>query len=148
MSKHPSKPFAERHRARRRALQAMYQWQINALTASKIVAQFEEEQDMSIADGEYFRELVEGTIAHVEALDAALIPFLDRPLPHVDAIERAVLRLAAFELIHRTDVPFRVVINEAVELARDFGAQGGHSFVNGVVDKLANQVRRGELAPT
>jgi N utilization substance protein B len=148
MSKHTGKPFAERQRARRRALQALYQWQINAIPASKIVAQFEEEQDMSIADGEYFRELVMGTIAGVEALDQSLTPCIDRPLELVDAIERAVLRLAAFELIHRPDVPYRVIINEAIELARDFGAQGGHGFVNGVIDKLATQVRRTELDPT
>ena len=144
MSKHPPKPFAERGRARKRALQALYQWQITHQPASVIVAQFEEEQDMAIADREYFRALVEGTARNAEDIDQRLATVVDRALEHVDAIERAVLRLACYELLHRPDVPYKVVINEAVELARDFGAVGGHSYVNGVVDKLAHILRPAE----
>lgn len=145
MSKHPPKAFAERHRARRRALQALYQWQLNHGSAASIVAQFEEEQDMSIADGEYFRELVQGVIRELDTLDAELSPLLDRALEHVDQIERATLRLATFELKHRIDVPCKVVLNEAVELAKDFGATGGQAYVNGVLDKLARKLRAAEM---
>jgi N utilization substance protein B len=147
MSKHPPKrPFAERARARKRGLQAIYQWQITGQPASVIIAQFEEEQDMAIADREYFRALVSGVSGDVEALDNELVKVADRPLEHVDAIERAVLRLACFELRMRPDVPYKVVINEAVELARDFGAVGGQSYVNGVVDRLARLLRPLEVA--
>jgi transcription antitermination protein NusB len=146
MSKHPPKHFAERARARKRALQAVYQWQITGQPASVIIAQFEEEQDMAIADRAYFRALVEGVARAPDALDAQLSKVADRPLEHVDAIERAVLRLACFELLERIDVPYKVVINEAVELARDFGAVGGHSYVNGVLDRLAGQLRAAEVA--
>lgn len=147
MSKHPpKKPFAERARARKRALQAIYQWQITGQPATTIVAQFEEEQDMAIADRAYFRDLVSGVARDVEALDDELVKVADRPLEHVDAIERAVLRLACFELKARLDVPYKVVINEAVELARDFGAVGGQAYVNGVVDRLARALRAAEVA--
>ncbi len=140
-----TKPFPERGRARRRALQAMYQWQIGGGPMRRIIDQFNEEQDMAIADGEYFSDLLLGVETHQETLDAALGECLDRPLPTVDDIARAVLRLGAYELMHRPDVPYRVVLNEAVELARDFGADGGHTYVNGVLDKLARKARAAEI---
>ncbi len=141
----PSKPFPERARARRRALQALYQWQIGGGSMNRIIEQFNEEQDMAIADGAYFSELLLGVEAHLAELDAAITPFADRRIDEIDAIERATLRLAAFELLHRLDVPYRVVLNEAIELARDFGAEGGHTYVNGVLDKLARRARSAEL---
>jgi transcription antitermination protein NusB len=146
---HPRKTggqFAERARARKRALQALYQWQITGQSAEIIARQFFEEQDMSIADSEYFRELLLGVEREAPALDEALQPLLDRPLAHVDAIERAVLRLAAYELKNRLDVPYRVVLNEAIDLAKDFGAEGGHTYVNGVLDKVSALWRAAELA--
>lgn len=141
----PTRPFPERARARRRALQALYQWQIGGGPMRRIIEQFNEEQDMAIVDGGYFVELLNGVETHLEALDAALAPCLDRRLDEVDVIERATLRLAAFELLHRLDIPYRVVINEAVELAKDFGAEGGHSYVNGVLDRLARNTRSAEV---
>ncbi len=129
--------FATRARARRRAMQALYQWQINGQSMSRIVEQFEEEQDMKIVDREYFQDLLIGVEKDLEDLDAGLSDHLDRPLDQVDLIERACLRLAAYELKHRLDVPLRVIINEAIDLARDFGTQGGSGYVNGVLDKLA-----------
>jgi N utilization substance protein B len=141
----PSRPFPERARARRRALQALYQWQIGGGPMSRIIEQFNEEQDMTIADGLYFSELLLGVESHLAELDAAISPFADRRIDEIDAIERATLRLAAFELLHRLDVPYRVVLNEAIELARDFGAEGGHTYVNGVLDKLARRARTAEL---
>ena len=135
---HPRKvgpQFAERARARKRALQALYQWQLTDQTAETIVRQFGEEQDMSIADVEYFADLVLGVEREHVEIDAVLQPFLDRPIAQVDPIERAVMRLAGYELKSRIDVPYRVVLNEAIDLAKDFGAEGGHTYVNGVLDK-------------
>ncbi len=136
--------FATRARARRRAMQAVYQWQINGQSMSSIVEQFEQEQDMKIVDREYFQDLLLGVEKHLEQLDAGLTEHLDRPLEQVDPIERACLRLAAYELKHRLDVPLRVVLNEAIDLARDFGTQGGSGYVNGVLDKLAMSWRDAE----
>ena len=139
-----TKAFPERGRARRRALQAMYQWQIGGGPMRRIIEQFNEEQDMAIADGEYFSDLLMGFETHQAQLDAALAECLDRPLATVDDIARATLRLGAYELLHRPDVPYKVVLNEAVELARDFGADGGHTYVNGVLDQLARRTRAAE----
>jgi transcription antitermination protein NusB len=145
---HPRKvgaQFTERARSRKRALQALYQWQVTGQATSKIAEQFFEEQDMSIADDDYFRDLLSGVEREKDELDAGLQPFLDRPLEQVDPIERAVLRLAAYELKSRPDVPYRVVLNEAIDLAKDFGAEGGHTYVNGVLDKACALWRAPEL---
>jgi N utilization substance protein B len=143
----PQRPAnAERARARRRALQALYQWQLGGGSMRDIIGQFNEEQDMAIADGEFFADLLLGVERELEALDAAIAPLADRPVAEIDPIERATLRLAAYELRHRLDVPCRVVINEAVELAKDFGAVGGHGYVNAVLDKLARSERQAEMA--
>ncbi len=136
--------YAPRARARRRALQGIYQWQLNDQPMRNILTQFEEEQDMAIVDREYFEDLLLGVEKHLAEIDAGLAEFIDRPLPQVDPIERASLRLAGYELKHRPDVPFKVILNEAVELARDFGAEGGASYVNGVLDKLAEHWRAPE----
>jgi N utilization substance protein B len=130
-----------RHRARRAALQSLYQWQATGQAASEIVDQFSAEESFAKLDQDYFKRILVGVIDNVGDLDASLTPFLNRPLHQVDPIERAVLRLAAFELAHCPDVPWRVIINESVELARTFGAEQGHRFVNGVLDKLAPSLR-------
>ena len=140
----PTKPFPERARARRRALQALYQWQIGGGPMGRIIEQFNEEQDMAIADGAYFSELLLGVEEHLAAIDATILPFVDRGIEEIDAIERATLRLATFELLHRLDVPYRVVLNEAIDLAKDFGAEGGHTYVNGVLDRIARGARQAE----
>lgn len=136
-----------RTQARRRALQAVYQWQFTGQSADLIARQFREEQDMTGVDGELFDALLAGVIAHADQLDADLAPCLDRPLDQVDLIERAVLRLGAAELRFHPDTPFRVVLAEAVDLARTFGAEQGHAFVNGVLDRLARTLRAGEAPP-
>ena len=135
-----------RSRARRRALQALYAWQMSGSGARAVIEQFRHEQDMQVADLEYFEDLVRGVDAHRAELDAALTPFLDRGIEQVDPIERAALRLGAYELKHRPDVPYRVVLNEAVELVKRFGSEHGHTYVNGVLDKLAREWRGGETA--
>lgn len=140
MSRHVRKdgidPVA-RSRARRRALQAVYAWQMSGVPVRDVIAQFAHEQAHEVADLEYFEDLVAGVDAHREALDDALAPFLDRDIDQVDPVERAVLRLAAYELRLRPDVPYRVVINEAIEIAKRFGSEHGHTYINGVLDRAA-----------
>jgi N utilization substance protein B len=133
-----------RSRARRRALQAVYAWQMSGSGMAKVLEQFRDEQDMDIADLAYFEDLLRGLEAHLKQIDEALEPHLDRPLALVDPIERGVLRLAAYELLHRLDVPYRVVINEAIEIAKRFGSEHGHTYINGVLDRGARQWREAE----
>lgn len=137
---------AARSRARRRALQALYAWQLAQAPMTKIIEQFRNEQDMDIADLVYFEDLLRGVDKHFAALDAALQPFLDRGIGEVDPIERGVLRIATYELLHRPDVPYRVVLNEAIESTKRFGSDQGHTYVNGVLDKAAAQWRATEVA--
>ena len=136
---------AARSRARRRALQALYAWQMSASPVDKVIEQFRAEQDMEVADLEYFEALVRGVVQHADELDAVLAKFIDRTVAQVDPIERAVLRIAGFELAHRLDVPYRVVINEAIETTKRFGAEHGHTYVNGVLDRAAAQWRAQEI---
>ena len=134
-----------RARARRRALQAIYAWQISGGNAQQVIAQFAHEQAHEIADLTYFEDLVTGVLSHRASLDEALAPHLDRAVEEVDAIERAVLRLAAYELLHRPDVPYRVVLNEAIEIAKRFGSEHGHTYVNGVLDQASAEWRVAEV---
>ena len=136
---------AARSRARRRALQALYAWQLSNSPIERVIEQFRLEQDMEIADLEYFETLVRGVANDTEALDSALSKFIDRPIAQVDPIERAVLRIATFELLHRPDVPYRVVINEAIETTKRFGADHGHTYVNDVLDHAAASWRAVEI---
>lgn len=138
-------PFAARQRARRRALQALYQWQMTEQGANEILEQFLVEQDLSKVDVPYFEGIVRDVIRDRADLDALLSPYLDRPLEQVDPLERAVLRIAALELKARLDVPARVAINEALDLAHTFGATESHQFVNAVVDRVARHSRAGEF---
>jgi N utilization substance protein B len=145
--KHPRSDGVDPHarsRARRRALQAIYAWQLSHTAIAKVIDQFQNEQDMEVADQEYFEDLVRGVEANLGTLDEALSHFLDRDIAQVDPIERAVLRIAAYELRHRIDVPYRVVINEAIETTKRFGSEHGHTFVNGVLDHAAAQWRAAE----
>jgi N utilization substance protein B len=136
---------AARSRSRRRALQALYAWQMSNSPINQVIEQFRNEQDMEIADLEYFEALVRGVEKHATELDAALARHIDRGIEQVDPIERAVLRIAAFELKFRPDVPYRVVINEAIETAKRFGSDHGHTYVNGVLDKAAGELRAAEF---
>ena len=136
---------AARSRARRRALQALYAWQMSNSPIDKVIEQFRSEQDMEIADLEYFEALVRGVEQHTDELDAVLSKFIDRTMAQVDPIERAVLRIAGFELRFRPDVPYRVVINEAIETTKRFGAEHGHTYVNGVLDRAAGEWRAQEI---
>jgi N utilization substance protein B len=143
--KYGNDPVA-RSRARRRALQAIYAWQVSGGNAQQVIAQFAHEQAHEVADLEYFEDLVRGVIKHVGELDAALAAFIDREVEQVDQIERAALRIAAYELLHRPDVPYRVVINEAIDTTKRFGSEHGHTYVNGVLDHAAAAWRAPEFA--
>ena len=134
-----------RREARNFALQALYQWQMAGSTLNEIEAQFRTEQDMSQADLGLFSELLHGVPAKVSELDATIAPCLDRALDDLDPVERNVLRMGTYELAHRIEVPYRVVINECVNLAKTFGATDSHKYVNGVLDKLAKTLRRAEI---
>ena len=135
----------KRSKARHRAVQALYQWQLTGQDLSDIDNQFLIEQDVRTFEVPYFKELLHGVPANLHALDEQLSPLLDRALASVDPVERAILRLGAYELMHHPEVPFRVAIDEAVELAKIFGAEQGHKYVNGVLDKMARRVRRSEI---
>lgn len=145
---HPHRPegvdLAARSRSRRRALQAIYAWQVGGNRMAQVIEQFRHEQDMEIADLEYFEDLLRGIEKHLAGLDAGIRTHIDREVEEVDPIERAALRIAAYELRHRPDVPYRVVINEALEVTKRFGADQGHTYVNGVLDKLAAEWREVE----
>ena len=131
--------------ARERALQALYQWDVAAAESSTVRREFLERQDMSRVDVAYFERLFRGVSHDVEKVDAALAGALDRPLQEVDPIERAVLRVAAFELAEVLETPARVVISEGVEITKRFGADNGHRYVNGVLDALATILRPLEM---
>jgi len=134
-------PFEPRRRARRRALQALYRWQLNDDSAATIIKQFLEEQSFEGVDAEYFQQLVRDVIAEGETLDEKLGPHVERIDSSLDQMERVILRIGAVELLKHPEIPYRVVIDEAVELAHRFGAEQGHSFVNGVLDRLARELR-------
>lgn len=146
-SKKPSRSQL-RSASRRLALQAVYQWQMNQSAVSEIETQFvmNQDQEMDSCDKVYFRELLQGVTASAKKLDVLFEELLDRPLSELDPIELAVMRIGAFELSQRLDVPYRVAINESVELAKGFGATESHKYVNGILDKLAQRVRREEIA--
>ena len=135
---------AARSRARRRALQAVYAWQLSNSPVERVIEQFRDEQDMEVADLDYFEDLLHGVEKNLAAIDESLKPYVDREIEQIDPIERAALRMAAYELKYRPDVPYRVIINEAIEVTKRFGADHGHSYVNGVLDKLAMQLRQVE----
>ncbi len=131
-----------RKRARQRAVQALYQWQITGQNLSEIESQFLVEQDMARVQVPYFKELLHQIPGHLAELDKHITPFLDRPLEGVDPVERVILRLGAYELQYRLDIPFRVILNEAVELAKMFGAEQSYRYVNSVLDKVARELRQ------
>jgi len=135
----------ERSNARRRALQALYQWQMTGQNLGDIETQFLQEEDMAKTDLDYFKELLHQIPKHITDLEAHCLPHVTRPMEQIDPVERAALLIGLYELQFRLDVPYRVAINEAVELAKTFGAEQGHKFVNGLLDKVAKQLRAAEF---
>jgi N utilization substance protein B len=135
---------SKRTKARHHAVQAIYQWQMAGHDVSEVENQILESEDTKSFEVDYFKDLLHGVPANLDELDAGLKGCVDRSIDSVDPVERAILRLGAYEMMHHPEVPYRVVINEAVELAKVFGAEQGHKYVNGVLDKLARKVRKAE----
>ena len=135
-----------RRRARRLLLQALYQWQMSGADPADIETQFREDPNFARVDADFFHEVLRGVIGNAVALDACLAPLLDRKVLELDRVELAVLRMGVYELCHRQDVPFKVAIDEAVGLARVFGAEESHRYINGVLDKVARAQRAREVA--
>jgi len=133
---------SERRKARHCATQAIYQWQMTKANVGDIEEQFKIDQDTKGVDLNYFRDLLFGVALHSSELDKVFAPFLSRPLEEVDMVDKAILRLATYELTRRDDVPPRVVINEAIELAKAFAADDSHKFVNGVLDKVIKSLNK------
>jgi N utilization substance protein B len=134
-----------RHLARKRAVQALYMWEMTGEDVSDIDAQFLLEHDMKNVDIKYFKELLHQVPARVKELDEHISPLLDRPFNELDPVECAIMRLGVYELQHRIDIPYKVVINEAVELTKIFGAEEGHKYVNSILDKVAKKLRSIEI---
>ena len=134
-----------RRRARQLALQALYQWQMNQTPLVTIEAQYRTDNDFTKVDDDYFSAIIHGVPKQVSQLDEAMSAMLDRPLAQLDPVELATLRIGCYELINRKDVPYRVVINEAIELAKRFGGQDSHRYINGILDKLAPRLRADEV---
>ena len=134
----------DRRRSREFALQGIYQWQIAGGDAAAIGRQLGEAKGFEKVDADYFSTLLAGTIAAAPELERAIAPHLDREYARLSPVERGILLLAGYELAHRPEVPYRAVINEAVELAKSYGGTDGYKFVNGVLDKLAANLRAAE----
>lgn len=133
--------FEFRRRARRRALQALYQWHLTGLDVGEIITQFRQEQDFSNVDTELFATLVRKVSKDQADIDEKIEPFLDRPVKQLDVIEHVILSIGSYELLNSIEIPHQVVIDEAINLAKLFGAEQGHGFINGVLDKAAKQFR-------
>jgi N utilization substance protein B len=133
-------PYARR-KARRLALQAIYQWQFTEIAIKEIEAQFLENCNPKKIDIPYFSELVTGVINNIANIDEQMRPFLDRALKDINKVELAILRIAIYELLYRLDIPYKVIINEALESAKAFGAEEGFKYINGVLDKVAKKLR-------
>jgi N utilization substance protein B len=133
-----------RRRAREFALQGLYQWQLAGTDPATIARQLGDARGFDKIDAGYFKGLLEGTVAAAPELEKAITPHLDRAFSRLSPVERGILLLAGYELAHQPEVPYRAVINEAVELAKEFGGTDGHKFVNGVLDKLAAKLRQAE----
>ena len=131
--------------ARRCAVQALYQWQVNGGNVEEIYQQFLVERNMKDVNVDMFKELLQGVTQELSSLDELIKPHIDREIEEVDPVERAVLRLGCYELKNKLDTPYRVVINEALESVKLFGAEQGHRFINGVLDKVAQSTRELEF---
>ncbi len=134
--------FYKRHQARKLALQAIYEWQISGNDPAYIESRVLEDCKLKKIDVEYFRELVRGvTVGSISEIDKHMLPYLDRKITELNPTELAVMRLAIYELVNCLDVPYKVIINEALELTKKFGAVEGYKYVNGVLDKVAKDIR-------
>jgi len=141
-----SPPKSPRHRARELAMQGIYQWRLSGADASQVAQRMQDEKNLGRYDVELFDRLLRGVLAQHAELGAALAPHLDRASNELSPVEFSILLLATYEMLKQPETPYRVIINEAVELAKTYGGTDGHKFVNGVLDKLAAQARPLEIA--
>ncbi len=132
-------------KARQCAVQAIYQWQMAGSELSQIEKTFLEEERLKGAQKNYFTEILKGVPKQLVSIDEALSEFVDRPVEKIDPVERAILRISVYELINRLDTPYKVVINEGVNLAKHFGADGSHKYINGILDKVSQVKRASEI---
>jgi len=134
-----------RTNARKAAVQALYQWQMTGQSLIEIERQFLEDERLKDVQKSYFTELFHGVSKNLVVLDETLNEFVDRPVDMIDPVERAILRIGAYELLHRLDMPYKVILNESINLAKYFGADGSHKYVNGILDKIAQNIRAVEI---
>jgi N utilization substance protein B len=134
-----------RGKSRRLAMQAIYQWQMTGDSITAIKQQFLDENNVTQFDSEFFSESVSGVASKISELDPLLEKYMTRSVESVDPVERAILRLASYEFINRLDVPYRVVLNEAINITKEFCAENSHTFVNAVLDKVAKEIRKNEI---
>lgn len=134
-----------RTNARKTAMQALYQWQMTGQNLNEIERQFIEDDRFRDVHRSYFNELFRGVPQQLDVIDQALSEFVDRPVERIDPVERAILRIGVYELLNRLDVPYRVILNESINLAKSFGAQDSHKYINGILDKIAQQKRAVEI---
>lgn len=139
-----SRPRRGRSASRELALQALYQWQLGGQVGQDVMLEFLAERMTPAADAEFFKELVEQTTGRHEEIDIGLSEFSDRPVAQLDPVEHAVLLIGFYELAHRPEIPWRVVINEAIDLCRRYGSSDGHKFVNALLDRVARRYRAQE----
>ena len=147
----PAQKFSvqARVRARRSVVQALYQWAMAKKSMLEVIREFEQDRsELARADVDYFREILKGIEARLEELDTHLVPLLDRPMQVLDPVENAILHLGISELLYHPELPWRVVVNESIELAKMFGAEESHKYINCILDKAARQIRAVELAST
>ncbi len=135
-----------RVKARQNTVQALYELFLTGKDVKDILTEFEnDERKLAKTDVEYFKDLFKGIAKHEEELDKHIVNLVDRPIDELDAIERAILHLGCFELEHHLELPWRVVVNESVELAKTFGAEESHKYINGILDKVARKLRSTEI---
>lgn len=144
-SKRLPEPLARKHRARKRLVQALYQMHYNDLNAKTVIEQFLEEQDFAKVDTEFFKQALRYIEANRSDIEAIIDPHLGRDKSALGAVEYAVLNMATYELLNHIETPFKVIINEAILMATEFGAEGGHTFVNGVLTQVAKDTRASEM---
>jgi len=134
-----------RTNARKNVVQALYQWQMTGVSVIEIERQFREADRLKNVQRSYFSELLQGVPKQLTVIDKALDEFVDRPVAKIDPVERAILRMSIFELLNRRDIPYRVILNEAVSLSKLYGAEDGYKYINGVLDKIAHRYRSTEV---
>ncbi|MDG2364994.1 MAG: transcription antitermination factor NusB [Methylococcaceae bacterium] len=134
-----------RTNARKNVVQALYQWQMTGVSVIEIERQFREADRLKNVQRSYFSELLQGVPKQLAVIDKALDEFVDRPVAKIDPVERAILRMSIFELLNRRDIPYRVILNEAVSLSKLYGAEDGYKYINGVLDKIAHRYRSTEV---